>query len=341
MRKYYKYIPKQPKPHIYWYAIFILLIITPKMKAQDMFYSYYQGNALYLNPAETGHFYGDWRVAGNFRDQWRALNIPYNTFSAAFDKNVYILGNRIGAGIYALNDQAGEVGIRTSRLHVSAAYELAIRTHLIRIGLQTGINHKAVDFSNLSLPGNYNRSTGSYDPSELNNENLYQFDVGVGGHYRTKWSRFEPSLGTAFFHLNNPVNSFYDNSDRLGLRMVSYLAVKTTVNDASYASPKLFFMYHDKQTNYMAGIESGYNIPGKSIVKQVIAGGYFRSGSPEQIQSLVIQAGATIRRLTVVINYDFTLSAATFNPPGAFEVSFVYRSLSTVLNSYSIPCDRF
>ncbi|NBC84178.1 MAG: type IX secretion system membrane protein PorP/SprF [Bacteroidetes bacterium] len=318
-----------------------LLLQWESLRGQDAFYSYFSGSPLYLNPAETGNFFGDWRIAGNFRDQWRTLEIPYNTLSVSYDQQFYMFGNEFGVGVYAMNDQTGEVGIRTSRVHLSAAYQLNVQTHEIRFGLQGGINNLGYDFGNATFPSDYNRNTGVFDPSGDNNEQLYQFDLAAGVHYQTRLGMSEPNVGIAAFHLNNPVNSFYNNNEHLGLRLVSYITNRMEINDALYLEPKLFFMNQESAMNYMGGTEAGYELPGNSAVKQVLLGGYYRSGNLNPVNAVVLQAGAEIRRLTIVINYDVNTGTQTFGNTGAFELNFIYRSISTVLNSYSIPCDRF
>ncbi|NJK86635.1 MAG: type IX secretion system membrane protein PorP/SprF [Bacteroidales bacterium] len=53
--------------------------------------------------------------------------------------------------------------------------------------------------------------------------------------------------------------------------------------------------------------------------------------------------GVTINRIDILLGYDFNISGlkTALGNKGAFEISFVYRSISTVLNTYSIPCERF
>ena len=47
---------------------------------QDIHWSQFNDNQLYQNPAHTGHFDGDYRFIGNYRDQWRSVTVPFSTF---------------------------------------------------------------------------------------------------------------------------------------------------------------------------------------------------------------------------------------------------------------------
>ena len=55
---------------------FLLIVTANVLKAQDIHFSQYFNSPLSLNPAQTGNFDGNWRIVGNTRDQWRALNYP-------------------------------------------------------------------------------------------------------------------------------------------------------------------------------------------------------------------------------------------------------------------------
>ena len=48
--------------------------------AQDIHFSQFYFSPLNLNPAATGIFDGDYRIAGNHRQQWRSVTTPYTTF---------------------------------------------------------------------------------------------------------------------------------------------------------------------------------------------------------------------------------------------------------------------
>jgi len=81
----------------------------------------------------------------------------------------------------------------------------------------------------------------------------------------------------------------------------------------------------------------------KSSVKELMAGAYIRNGFLSNADAIAVLIGATIGRIDVALCYDITVSGlkTATNSNGAFEISVQYKSISTVLNSYSIPCERF
>ena len=68
--------------------LLLLVLCTARVQAQDAHLSMYDAAPLFLNPAMTGVFQGDWRVHGQYRTQWKAVNFkPYNSALISFDKN--------------------------------------------------------------------------------------------------------------------------------------------------------------------------------------------------------------------------------------------------------------
>lgn len=52
---------------------------------QDAHWSQFNDNQLFQSPAHTGQFDGDFRLIGNYREQWRSVTIPYRTCSISLD----------------------------------------------------------------------------------------------------------------------------------------------------------------------------------------------------------------------------------------------------------------
>src|ERR1043165_10315821 len=85
--------------------------------AQDPNFSQFFASPLTLNPALTGKFNGVLRVAGNYRNQWPAVNNAYITSTVSVDAN--ILPDMIpqtdtwGVALMAMSDRTAS-GILTS-----------------------------------------------------------------------------------------------------------------------------------------------------------------------------------------------------------------------------------
>src|SRR5688572_31043913 len=79
--------------------------------AQDPNFSQFFASPLTMNPAMTGKFSGQYRIAGNYRNQWPTINNAYTTATASFDAG--ILKDRIsefdqfGVGFMGFTDRSG------------------------------------------------------------------------------------------------------------------------------------------------------------------------------------------------------------------------------------------
>jgi len=340
----------------YFYMVLRQIIVTGLLityfcgaYSQDIHFSMFNTCPLFLNPANTGNFTGDWRIAGNFRNQWSALSIPYNTASISFDKHFYVLKQKIGGGAIFINDQSGSLGLSANKFYGSAGYSRIINNHVLTVGLQLGFVYKSLNFEELTLPSQWNTSTGQYDPDFPSNETnmgekVTYLDVNLGLMWKKKINIFEPEAGISLNHINFPKESFFDAKERLPLRYIFHTRVKTNFSDHFYISPAILYMSHKKAREMVIGSNAGFNIFGKrSNVKEIIAGIYLRNDFFKNVDAFSILGGATIGRIDVAICYDYNISnlKVATNNVGAFEISFIYKSISTVLNSYSIPCERF
>ena len=72
-------------------------------KAQDVHFSQYYANPLYLNPSFAGSIVCP-RIVANFRDQWPAISGTYVSYSASYDQHFDVLSG--GVGVLFLGDRA-------------------------------------------------------------------------------------------------------------------------------------------------------------------------------------------------------------------------------------------
>jgi type IX secretion system PorP/SprF family membrane protein len=332
------------------YSVHVLVIFfLPVAHAQDIHFSMFNACPLYLNPAQTGNFIGDWRAAASYRNQWSALAIPFSTAAVSFDRKFYLLHQDFSAGAEFINDESGSVALSVNKLYGSLGLRKVMNHNVFHFGIQLGYVFKSLDLDKVTLPNQYNPLTGTFDGqlpgNEINmGERTSNFDFNAGLLWKKKIKIFEPELGFSFSHLNNPRESFYDDEQRLPIRSTVHAKLKTNLGDALYVQPAFLYMNHKGSNETIAGFNAGFNVFGKkSTVKELMAGVYLRNGFLSDADALAVLAGATIGRIDLAICYDITISGlkTATNHNGAFEITLQYRSISTVLNSYSIPCERF
>src|SRR3546814_4911020 len=98
--------------------------------AQDPHLSQYYSSPLFLNPALTGMFNGEFRTSGNQKTQWGSITNPYSTSVASFDA---LLDNKLGVGGYVLHQSAGDGGYKNTNIFASASYYVNLNRKSTRL----------------------------------------------------------------------------------------------------------------------------------------------------------------------------------------------------------------
>lgn len=311
------------------------------LKAQDIHFTQFDFAPLFINPSNTGNFNGDFRIAGNFRNQWKGATNPFRTSMVSLDKLVYILNQKIGVGAYFVNDESGAGGMTYNKLYASLGYNTVINNNGVGAGLQAGYV-----FGNINSWGVYDPVTGGH--TAPNGEPLSDYksnflDINFGVNYKRNINIFQPEAGFSLLHLNNPSKSFLDdNNEKESMRFILYTTIKANISDKIYTTPKFLLSGKNGTRENIIGAEAGYNMIGiRSTVKRIFGGAYIRNGSTG-LDAFMAQVGATVGRLDIGLSYDMYMSkiSQTGNI-SAFEITFIYKSISTILNSYSIPCERY
>lgn len=324
--------------------VFFVFILT--VGAQDNRYSYFNGNQLYLNPAKSGDYQGDWRLSLNYRNQGMKSNLSYVSQSVSYEQHFYLFGREFGAGLLVLNDEAASV-FTINRVNLSLANEFNISNQLIRIGIQAGVITKDIE-DKFTYNSQFDRNTGGFNPDLPSNvdevSGIVNIDFNVGAQWHTKIKSFEPVIGFSSSHINKPIDSFYGEKIRELIKHIVYAEIGYDVNSALKLEPNMYFMNQGKSTYLLTGLNGIFKITDKkSVVKNIYGGIGYAQGLSESLSSINLNTGARIRRLDIIIDYDYFIGAndKALTNTNAIEIHLIYRSISTVLNSYSIPCDRY
>jgi type IX secretion system PorP/SprF family membrane protein len=324
-------------------CLFLLLLLctTKQGKSQDVFLTQFNYSPILLNAANTGNYYGDWRAALNYRNQWAATGDPYSTAILSGDKKISLFNQKIGVGGIFISDQTA--GINQNKLFASGSYFYDYGENHFSAGLQAGLVFNSAANSSWDI---FNNNTGNFD---LDNgepksaEGGMYTDINLGLLWRRSINIFEPEAGLSFAHLNSPNRSLLNGTDKVPLTSTLHASMKTNINDEIYVLPTLLFSTSKNNTLSVLGVNGGYRLlSNRSSVKEVFGGLYMRNGIAEDVSDFSLLLGATVGRLDIALSYDLNLANISQSKKvSSFEISLIYRSISTVLNSYSIPCERF
>lgn len=336
--------------NLFQHILFLMVCIGPLMSyAQDVHYSQFYLSPLTTNPSNTGNFAGDWRLAGNFRNQWRSLGRPFVSTSFSYDQNFYVYNEQLSGGLMFLHDESGLVNLRLEKVMASIAYHKKYGIHAFHLGFQPGYAIKAADLAGVSLPDQYDRNTGGFnselstkDPYAQNQLSYFDFNAGIG--YGINLGKAKPEIGFSMFHLTNPPETFYGNDNKLPVRYMFTAKSEIEVLDFLSVMPYVLYMEHKKASEMVIGVNGIIHLPENNSNATGIYGGImFRNGINRNTDAAIAVAGVRYAHLEIGVNYDFNVSElklATDNK-GAFEISLVYTSLSTLLKKTAIPCDRY
>lgn len=196
-----------------------LCLVLVSANAQDPHFSQFFSSPLTLNPAFTGKFFGSYRVAGNYRNQWPSINNAFTT--ATFSADFHILQDRIasndtwGVGFMGYNDNSANGAVKFNYASVSTAYHKGLDEegiHQIGAGFQVTYANMLINTANLTFEDQLTSSGFTGVSSEVFNfaqlKSNY-VDVNAGFLYNGSSSdRNNFYFGVSMYHINRPKQSF-------------------------------------------------------------------------------------------------------------------------------------
>ncbi len=134
---------------------------------QDPLYSQYFNNPMLINPAFAGsneRFY----AGAAYRSQWAGIDGGPVTFN--FNSHIGLVGNKVGVGVLAVQDQLGD--IKNTQYGGVISYRIKLRTNTFSFGMQTGVTRYTTDPNAVHVQNNP-------DPA-FNQFTETKFNTGVG-----------------------------------------------------------------------------------------------------------------------------------------------------------------
>ena len=235
--------------------LFLLLLICNITRAQDIHFSQMNTAPLYMNPATTGFFNGDYRLTAIYRNQWATVTIPYSTISASTDFNFVEKSNLLGLGFVAFSDRAGDSRFTTNSFAVSLAYDKTLdarKQFFINFGLQAGYTNSYLDYTNLSFNENY-LGAPLTETFVTNSYGYFDTNLGFAAYYLpSKDASFE--IGASGFHLNSPVQTFMgDFTATIPKKYIFNIGASLPISRMSVIYPKVIYSYQKPHQELVFG----------------------------------------------------------------------------------------
>jgi type IX secretion system PorP/SprF family membrane protein len=248
------------------------LLSAPFARSQDIHFSQFYETPLLRNPSLAGIFTGDYRVETLFRDQWNSVTDAYRTgsFSAEYKWPVGRQDDYFTTGLEVLYDKAGTAALTTTEILPALNYHKSLSDEkpvYLSIGFMGGLISKTIDLSQVTTNSQYNGT--AYDPALPNGENIttpsiHYLDGDLGISFSTAFGKDNQNsmyLGFAYYHLNRPKNSFYENPTvELDPKYVFSGGLKAVLNDYSYFSLLADYSKQGPSREAVGGILYSYKL---------------------------------------------------------------------------------
>lgn len=319
------------KHHIRVGLIALMTTFSSFVKAQDIHFSNWGMSPLNLNPANAGLFDGDGRLIFNYRNQWKSVPVPYNTFSFGADfrlKKSLLKGTHEALGLIMNHDASGDGRYTVMDVKIPINHTFSFKkdsTLNISFGVLAGISNISVNPNQLSYDAQWDGD--AYNKGLSNGENFLRqsklyADVGLGTVLQKRFNRkFVATLGYSIQHLNKPNISFY-NTSGVVLRPKHTEQLQLKYNFSHKAA--IMFEYYGGQQQafreHLAGVSYHYTI-------EPLTGTILNAGMITRVGDAVITTvGIEHRNMKWQASYDYNYSPfkRATNGKGGFEISFIY-----------------
>ena len=300
----------------------IALAVSGGVGAQDIGFSQFYANPLYLNPGFAGTAAVP-RISLTYRGQWPGLVSAFTTVSASYDQ--YIDALHGGVGAIVMTDRVGDHGaLSTNLLGVMYAFNFRLgRSVNISAGLQASVVNTNLRWDeNLRFPDQidpilgFTYQTGARPPDQTSR---WAIDFNAGAVvYGDKWY-----AGAAASHLTQPNVAFY-SEDRVPMKLTVHGGGLINVAEEKrrqsalglgtpIISPNIVYQYQGGLHYFNYGLYLDW--------MPFLVGVWFRNGI-ENADAFIFQVGVQQDTWKVGYSYDVTVSKLANSTAGAHEVTF-------------------
>ena len=306
----------------------LLLTLSFESFSQDIHWSQFNANPIFQNPANVGHFKGDYRFIGNYRDQWRSVTTPFTTLAISADSRIAKYQN-VGYGINFFHDVAGDGKFRTVEVQGNLSYHLRLTPdsiHNVRLGMNFGLNHRQFNIDQFYFDNQYNGVT--YDPSLATGETFQtakrtNMSIGVGASYQYYINeRFNFTGGIGAFNLNRPHQGFFKNDIRREIRLSAFVRGIYKLNYDFDLVPGVNLNFQGKYKEIVLGSSVKYTLVNRlGEYKAVYAGLWWRNRD-----AAFVSVGMDYQSWFVGLSYDVNFSklVPASNARGGIEIAVRY-----------------
>ena len=333
-----------------FFGCLIFYLLTFIASAQDPNFSQFFASPLTLNPAFTGKFNGDFRVAGNYRNQWPTINNAFTTYTVSADfsllKNNIAEIDQFGVGVMGFSDQSGNGILKNNYIALSTAFHKGLDEdgyNQIGAGFQATYANKRLDITNLKFEDQLTSLGFTGVTSEVFSAqqiNVSYLDVNAGILFNGTSNGLNNYYGgVSLYHINRPKESFLGGEFYLPARVTFQAGGMVPVgqDDAVHFSAN-----HSRQANATNTVIGGAYMmnmnPGQPVPTNLYFGSWIRFGD-----AIIPYVGLEFGEFHIGATYDVNVSSLkpASNMRGGAEISLIYIKQPRDPNRKKLNCPKF
>lgn len=299
--------------------VIMLMASVAAATAQDVIYSQFYANPVYLNPALAGAKLSQ-RITLNYRNQWPDIKNGYVSYCVTWDQQFDKIGGALG--VIANADVAG--GGMYNRFSGNGIYSYrfqASRYVVMNAALQVGYIQYKLDWNKLVFGDQIDMRTGNLEPTKeylppkLNIGNV-DFSAGLLAGFKESIY-----LGVAVNHLSRPDMAFYDGGDnRLKMRWTVHTGMLIDFFQGMDGEDLRNFSLSPNIVYVQQGSFHQLNAGMYVNMFPLVAGMWLRHdfGNPDAV---IVLLGIQQKNYKIGYSFDYTISNLTLKSGGAHEIS--------------------
>lgn len=278
------------------------------------------------NPAFTGFYDGDVRVAADFRMQWETFGEGFgNAFrTGAFVTDFGLLkaqttGSVLGVGLTFMNDQAGDLKLMTNQVGLALNYAQALGregTNFLAAGFHGTFTQRSIDLTDAVFPD-------QFEADIVDNHIYFNFGAGLLWFFQPS-SSVNMYFGGAVHNIIRPNVSFFDDADEeLDRRISAQFGSEFTVSNNVSLNPSLLFQKQGASQEMILGSFFKYRFGGYGATDDLSLqlGAFYRFND-----AIIPVVRMDVRDLSIIVSYDVNLSklSAASRGEGGAEISLTW-----------------
>jgi type IX secretion system PorP/SprF family membrane protein len=335
--------------------VLLLLVISScylETRSQDPNFSQFFVSPLTLNPALTGKFNGNLRVAGNYRNQWPAFTRAFITSSLSVDfpilRNSILETDTWGVGLMAMTDKTADGILTSNYVSVTTAYHKGLDEdglHQLGVGFQGTLGGKRLDGTRLDFEDELDLQGTWTNPSDepINNKQIdvNYFDFSAGLLYNGSTDGYNNFYaGVSVYHLNRPKESFSGDAGQyvLNPRLTANLGGSFPVAADKYLHLSGMLSTQAKALNIVVGGALAFNLNANEENPTNFYAGVFTRFS-NLTDAIIPHVGLEFGAFRMAASYDVNISSLKVGTQrqGGIELALIY-TLYPPDGKPRIPC---